>query len=71
MVQFWQILIQDKKGTIPSNMLKTLQECLTSNVHQDDWLVEIKQILNETVLIFAEKDRSQSFPTYLLNFFSS
>ena len=45
--------MNDSYGKFSSSMLNTLLECLYCNIYSNDWLLKIKQILNDCGLSFV------------------
>ena len=53
MVKFWHKLSVDPGKKYSVRMLQTLTECLNFQIHKNDWLCKIKQLLDENGLSFV------------------
>ena len=53
MVKFWRRLCNDTEGKFSSRMLGTLLKCHKYNIYDSEWLLKIKQILDDTGLSFV------------------
>ena len=52
-MKFWHKLITDSKNKISTLMLKTIHECYDLNIFQSEWLLKVKNILDECGLSFV------------------
>ena len=53
MIKFWHKLSIDNQGKVSSCMLKTLKECFDFNIFKSEWLLNIKNTLDNCGLSFV------------------